>query len=115
MGRDARERLGLDPESLIREGAEFAEIVAEMRGAIEPRTLRIRRSGGGFQAGGDDGACALPDCPSRLAPKGSPGAEERDLAIAHFTAEERNPKAGFKFRVYTHDEVRAAATRTPGR
>jgi uncharacterized protein (TIGR02646 family) len=45
MGKDARRRLRLEPEVLIRQGADAAEIVAHLRGAIEPRRLRIERDG----------------------------------------------------------------------
>lgn len=57
MGDDCRDRLALNPRNLIRHGAERAEIVAYLRGAIEPRSLRIES--GGIEAVGPDGPSAL--------------------------------------------------------
>jgi uncharacterized protein (TIGR02646 family) len=58
MGRDSRERLDLDYDALIRQGADTALVAAYLRGVIEPRTLRIER-GGKVEASGDEGPCAL--------------------------------------------------------
>ncbi|HWO46598.1 MAG TPA: hypothetical protein VNM41_00935, partial [Solirubrobacterales bacterium] len=48
-----------------------------------------------------------PPCPPVLDPAGSPGAEERARAIAHFTAEGWEEKK-FTFSAYQVDEVREA-------
>jgi uncharacterized protein (TIGR02646 family) len=59
MGEEARGKLDLKPDELIRGDAEAAEIVAHVRGAIEPRTLRVQRKGKTFTVSGDHTPCAL--------------------------------------------------------
>ena len=59
MGQDERERLPLDLNDLIRQGAKEAEIVAYLRGTLEPRRIRIARDGGRFEVDGDDDPLAV--------------------------------------------------------
>jgi len=58
MGREARRDLDLNPAALVRNGASEAEVVAHVRGEIDPRRLRIERGGGMFVSG-DDGPSAI--------------------------------------------------------
>jgi uncharacterized protein (TIGR02646 family) len=74
MGQDARDRLGLDLNGLIRYGAKEAEIVAYLRGALEPRRIHVALDGGRFEVDGDDyplavaayGAARIPSTRRRL-------------------------------------------------
>lgn len=74
MGQDARERLPLKLNGLIRDGAKESEIVAYLRGALEPRRIRIVRDSGRFEVDGDDyplavaayGAARIPSTRHRL-------------------------------------------------
>jgi uncharacterized protein (TIGR02646 family) len=78
MGEECRERLSLDPGALIRHGAEAAEIVAHLRGSVEPRKLRIER-GGTFEVTGEDS-------PSALAAYGAariPSTQRRRVEVRH--------------------------------
>jgi uncharacterized protein (TIGR02646 family) len=45
MGRAQRRKLKLRPEDLIRQGAPYAEVVAQLRGGPELRSLRINKDG----------------------------------------------------------------------
>lgn len=50
----------------------------------------------------------IPPCPPALSPTGSPGAEERANAIAHFTSPDWKTKRPFRFSAYLQAEVRDA-------
>ena len=54
MGQEARDRLPLDAKGLVRRGEKEAEIIAYLRGALEPRRLRIAFDGGRFEVDGED-------------------------------------------------------------
>ena len=85
MGREAREELQLDLDSLIRHGSDVAEITIHVRGALAPRTLRIFRRGGEetnarFETSGDDtpGSLAAYGASRIPAARLSPGLPSRD-------------------------------------
>ena len=81
MGGKARDELRLKPASLIRKGAESAEIVAHMHDALESRRVRITAAG--FEVEGDDepvllaayGAARIPSTSGRGG--GKPDANRR--------------------------------------
>lgn len=76
MGDESRRRLNLDPGDLIHQGADFAEVTAHLRGEIEPRRLRIDRSGG-LEPGDEDEPCALAAYGAARIPPARPRSEGR--------------------------------------
>jgi len=81
MGQDERERVQSNLNGLVHYGAKEAEIVAYLRGVLEPRKIRIARDSKRFEVEGDDyplavaayGAARIPSTRRRLLGGGTTG------------------------------------------